>query len=161
GTKDFEPSHIAVTSLETNNKAFNVIPAMVEAKVNIRFNTRHTADALLKMLRDKARVALKGTGLKFALEVEPVSHPFLTKSPELIGMMRAAVKARTRRTPKLSTGGGTSDARFIKDYCPVIEFGLVNKTIHQTDEHTPVADLDILTGIYGEFMRRYFAARRS
>lgn len=161
GTKEFEPSHVAVTALETNNTAFNVIPAVAEAKVNIRFNTRHTGDKLLKMLRDKAKAALKGTGLKLAIEVEPVSHPFLTKSPELIGLMRAAVKAKTGRSPKLSTGGGTSDARFIKDHCPVIEFGLVNQTIHQADERTPVADLKVLTEIYGEFLRRYFSGRRS
>ncbi|MGD9868969.1 MAG: succinyl-diaminopimelate desuccinylase [Hyphomicrobiales bacterium] len=158
GTKAFEPSHIAVTALETNNTAFNVIPAAISAKVNIRFNTKHTADGLLKMLRDKARAALKGTGLKFTIEVEPVSHPFLTESPDLIGLMQAAVKARTRRSPKLSTGGGTSDARFIKDHCPVIEFGLVNRTIHQVDERTPVPDLTVLTEIYGDFLARYFSA---
>ncbi len=158
GSERFEPSYVVVTGIDTGNTAFNVIPEAISANINIRFNDRHDADSLRAMLRDKAAAALKDTGLKHDIVFEPASPCFLTQSEELIGVMADAIKAETGKTPELSTGGGTSDARFIKDYCPVIEFGLVNKTIHGVDERVEVKDLQALAVIYRDFIARYFAA---
>lgn len=156
GSEHFEPSYVVITGIDTGNPAFNVIPERISANINIRFNDHHDAPSLQVMLRDKASAALAGTGLDHRLAFEPSSPCFLTRSPELIAVMREAVEAHTGRRPQLTTGGGTSDARFIKDYCPVIEFGLVNATIHAVDERVPLADLELLTAIYRTFLDRYF-----
>lgn len=158
GNDNFAPSNLEVTAVDTGNAAVNVIPAAITAKFNIRFNNEQTVAGLKELLRAQARDALADTGLDFDLTFSPSGDAFVTAPGPLIEVMADAVKAATGKVPTLSTGGGTSDARFIKDYCPVIEFGLVNKTIHQTDERTSLADLETLTAIYKDFVGRYFAA---
>lgn len=156
GTEHFEPSYVVVTGIDTGNPAFNVIPERISANVNIRFNDQHDAESLRAMLRAKAAAALDRSGLEHTIDFEPASPCFRTQSPELIGVMAEVIQRHTGRAPELSTGGGTSDARFIKDYCPVIEFGLVNATIHKIDERVPIDDLEKLTAIYRDFIGRYF-----
>jgi succinyl-diaminopimelate desuccinylase len=158
GNVHFAPSNLEVTSIETGNKAVNVIPASVTALFNVRFNDEQTAEGLKDQLRGQAHQALDGTGLDFDLTFAPPGDCFLTKPGPLIDLMVASIQEVTGRTPELSTGGGTSDARYIKDYCPVIEFGHVNETIHQRDERVAVADLETLTAIYKDFISRYFMA---
>ncbi|MDH3579912.1 MAG: succinyl-diaminopimelate desuccinylase [Hyphomicrobiales bacterium] len=158
GNDNFAPSNLEIATIDTGNETENVIPPGVTAKFNIRFNNEQSADGLKDLLRAQAAEALAGSGLDFDLSFSSSGEAFVTAPGPLIEVMEAAVKAATGKLPALSTGGGTSDARFIKDYCPVIEFGLVNKTIHQTDERTPVADLETLTAIYRDFIGRYFLA---
>ncbi|MET3599173.1 succinyl-diaminopimelate desuccinylase [Martelella mangrovi] len=165
GTDLFPPSNLEVTSVDTGNTATNVIPESVSATFNIRFNDiwsaqtlkaelnarlkRAAADDTLRPGRDAARFNVEWLG-----RASPV---FLTRDQRLSGSLAAAVEAVTGKVPALSTTGGTSDARFIKDYCPVVEFGLVGQTMHKVDEHVPVADLETLTEIYGHFIERWFA----
>ena len=158
GSVHFAPSNLEVTSIETGNKAVNVIPARVSARFNIRFNDKHSTESLKDLLRGQAQHALEDTGLDHDLTFSSSGDSFLTEPGSLIELMVASVKEITGNMPEFSTGGGTSDARFIKDYCPVIEFGHVNQTIHQTNERVAVRDLEALTAIYKDFIRRYFAA---
>lgn len=156
GTPHFSPSDMQIATIDTGNPATNVIPARLRASFNIRFNANHTAESLMEILRNKAESALEGTGLKHQIDFLPASPCFITEPGPLVDVMVASVKERTGLSPELSTGGGTSDARFVKDYCPVIEFGLVNETIHQVDERVETEDLEILSGVYREFLQRYF-----
>ncbi len=158
GTPHFSPSDLQIATIDAGNPATNVIPAKLSASFNIRFNANHTAESLMEMLSDKTRTALEGTGLGHQISFLPASPCFVTEPGPLVDLMAEAVKNETHQTPDLSTGGGTSDARFVKDYCPVIEFGLVNKTIHQVDERIEVNDLETLTRIYRAFIERYFTA---
>lgn len=158
GNVHFAPSNLEVTTIEAANKAVNVIPAAVSAGFNIRFNDEHSAESLKDLLRGLAQDALGGIGLDHDLTFSPSSDSFLTEPGPLIDLMVASVQEVAGQTPELSTSGGTSDARFIKDYCPVIEFGHVNRTIHQTNERVAVGDLETLTLIYKDFIGRYFAA---
>ena len=156
GTPHFAPSDMQIATIDTGNTATNVIPARLRASFNIRFNSNHTADSLMEILRGKARKALEGKGLEHQIEFLPASPCFVTEPGPLVDLMVAAIGKCTGVSPELSTGGGTSDARFVKDYCPVIEFGLLNETIHQVDERIETKDLEILTGVYREFIQRYF-----
>ncbi len=156
GTEQFAASNLEITSVDVGNPATNIIPSMAEARFNIRFNDRHTAKSLEAHLRTQASEALAGTDLKHELSFSGNAEAFVTAPGPLIDALSEVVHAVTGRRPELSTGGGTSDARFITNYCPVIEFGLVNKTIHQVDERTPVADLQSVTDIYKRFILRYF-----
>ncbi len=156
GSEQFAASNLEITSVDVGNPATNIIPAMAEARFNIRFNDRHTAMSLESRLEKQASEALAGTGLKHELSFSGNAEAFVTAPGPLIDALTEVVYAVTGRRPDLSTGGGTSDARFITNYCPVIEFGLVNKTIHQVDERTPVADLQAVTDIYKRFILRYF-----
>ncbi len=157
GTSDFAPSNLEIVAIDTGNPAYNVIPATVEARFNVRYNDRHTAASLAELIRREALAALAGTGLELEATFNGNADAFVTKPGPLLDTMIAAVEAETGRTPELSTGGGTSDARFVKDYCPVIEFGLVNRSIHAIDERVAVADLVALTRIYRAFLGRFFA----
>jgi succinyl-diaminopimelate desuccinylase len=134
----------------------NVIPAEATARFNIRYNDRHQPDSLIALLRDQATLALSGSELSYTLDFEPPSHTFLTEPGPLDALLSEAVHEITGLTPSLETGGGTSDARFIKDYCPVVEFGLLTATIHKADEHVAIADLEQLTAIYRRFIELYF-----
>lgn len=156
GSENFDPSNLEVTSIDTGNPTVNVIPARVTARFNIRFNDRHDGESLRQRLTEIADSALAETGLSYELELETTGDAFVAQPGGWVEMLADAVGETTGRTPELSTSGGTSDARFIKDICPVVEFGLVNKTIHQVDEHVPVAHLHELTRIYAAFLRRYF-----
>ena len=158
GSAHFSPSNLEVTSIDVDNPAVNVIPASAEAKFNIRYNDRHKPDALQAMLREQAASALAGSELSFTLEFDPPGHAFFTEPGPLDALLSEAVNEITGLTPSLSTDGGTSDARHIKDYCPVVEFGLTTETIHKADENAKVSDLEQLTAIYRRFIERYFEA---
>ena len=159
GTKHFQPSNLEFLTIDTGNPAFNVIPGTARAHYNIRFNDRHNADSLEARIRSHLADIGTRTGVAFDLQrVARVSDVFVTKPGSLVDLLSEAVKTETGRTPELSTSGGTSDARFIKDYCPVVEFGLVGKTMHQVDEHVAVEDIRTLTRIYRDFLDRWFAA---
>jgi len=156
GTTAFSPSNLEIVAIETGNPAYNVIPAAAEARLNVRFNDRHTAAGLESLIRAEAEAALAGSGLTLEARFDSNADAFVTKPGPLVETMIAAIRAETGRTPELSTTGGTSDARFIKDFCPVIEFGLVNKTIHAVDECVPVSELQQLRRIYRGFLEGYF-----
>jgi succinyl-diaminopimelate desuccinylase len=156
GSAHFSPSNLEVTSIDVGNPTVNLIPAAAEARLNIRYNDKHSSTSLEAFLREQAALALSGSNLNFAFEFEPPSHSFLTKLGPLDAILSEAVREITGLTPALETGGGTSDARFIKDYCPVIEFGLLTETIHKADENVTLADLEQLTAIYRRFIELYF-----
>ncbi len=158
GTTDFEPSNLQVTVISVPNTATNVIPAVARAKFNVRYNDlwqRPTIEEHVAMLVAEVAARLNA---RFELSFSGTGDVFLTKAGPLVDTLVGAVAAETGRKPALTTGGGTSDARFIKDFCPVVEFGLVNATIHQVDEHVAVADLEALTRIYERFIASYFEA---
>ena len=148
GTPWFEPSSLQVTSIDVGNPATNVIPSQAEARLNIRFNDRHTGATLEAWLR----AALARHGGRFDLAVTVSGEAFLTRPGADVDRLVAAIARVTGRPPRLDTGGGTSDARFIARYCPVAEFGLVGATMHQQDERVPVAELQALTDIYGAIL---------
>jgi len=165
GTEYFQPTNLEVTSVDVGNTATNVIPAKASASFNIRFNdtwTGHTVQQ--EILRrfdegasaDTIRQNTTGKVDYSVTWVGRISPVFLTSDEKLVGTLSKTIEAVTGNTPKLSTGGGTSDARFIKDYCPVVEFGLVGQTMHKVDECTPTADLDTLTDVYFGFLETYF-----
>lgn len=158
GTANFQPSNLQVTVISVPNTATNVIPAEAHAKLNIRYNDGWTRAKIEDWVRNTATRAAAELDSKFSLKFSGTGDVFLTKPGPLVETLKSAVKSVTGRTPALTTGGGTSDARFIKDHCPVVEFGLVNATIHQVDEHTSVKDLKDLTQIYGRFIESYFAS---
>ncbi|MDA5637820.1 MULTISPECIES: succinyl-diaminopimelate desuccinylase [Agrobacterium] len=165
GTDDFQPSNLEVTTVDTGNAATNVIPARATAAFNIRFNDSWTAESLrAEIIRRLDAAAAEGelrpdrAPVKYEIVwADRPSHVFLTRNNALISSLSGAVEAVTGKEPKLSTTGGTSDARFIKDYCPVVEFGLVGQTMHMVDERVAVADLEMLTRIYETFIERWFA----
>jgi succinyl-diaminopimelate desuccinylase len=156
GSAHFSPSTLEVTSIDVGNQAVNVIPATAEARFNVRYNDRHSPESLQTLLQEQAAAALAGSELSFTLEFEPPSHLFLTEPGPLDALLSEAVHEVTGITPKLSTDGGTSDARFIKDYCPVVEFGLTTESIHKIDECVTIADLEQLTAVYRRFIEIYF-----
>ncbi len=164
GTDNFQPSNLEVTTIDTGNAATNVIPSKATAAFNIRFNDTWTAETLrAEIIRRLDEAAADGV---LRPDRSPVtydiiwadrpSHVFLTRNNALISSLSGAVADVTGNEPKLSTTGGTSDARFIKDYCPVVEFGLVGQTMHMVDERVAVADLETLTRIYETFIERWF-----
>lgn len=166
GTENFQPTNLEVTTVDVGNPATNVIPARASANFNIRFNDLWSAESLQAEVHNRLdRAAGRKTwrkGRKEPVRFELVwrdrpSHVFLTRNDRLIDTLTRSVDAVVGRKPELSTSGGTSDARFIKDYCPVVEFGLVNQTIHMVDENVELADLETLTSIYERFLRDWFA----
>jgi succinyl-diaminopimelate desuccinylase len=156
GNADFEPSNLEVVSVDVGNPAFNVIPAEARIKFNVRFNDLWTPDSLAAEIERRVKAADQGQ--RATLAFEPTNAvAFLTKPGPFTDLVAAAVTDVTGRKPKLSTGGGTSDARFIRCACPVVELGLVNATIHAVDERAPLGDLEALSQIYERLMERYFA----
>jgi len=157
GSAQFQASNLEFTSVDVGNKAANVIPAQSRAKFNIRFNDHHTQESL-RALVDARLAKAAGNRIKARIVWEPSnSNVFVTKPGPFTDLAVAAIEEITGRRPELSTSGGTSDARFIASYCPVIEFGLVGQTMHQIDERTPVSDLEKLTRVYRGILNRYFA----
>ena len=157
GTTHFDASNLEFTTIDVGNPATNVIPADARAVFNIRFNEGWTADTLGAEIRRRLEAAA-GNAVRFTLDLQPSNAPaFLTRPDAFTDLVVTAIEAETGRRPALSTTGGTSDARFIKDVCPVIEFGLVGETMHQTDECVSVADLERLTAIYGRVFAAYFS----
>ncbi len=157
GTAHFDPSSLQVLTIDTGNPATNVIPAQSKATVNIRFNDMHTSAALTAWMQDEADQVAAEFGVKIAMRVKVSGESFLTPPGELSDLIAGAVAAETGRKPELSTSGGTSDARFVKDHCPVVEFGLVGKTMHQVDERVEVAQIGQLKAIYTRILTDYFA----
>ena len=157
GSAQFQPSNLEFTSVDVGNPASNVIAGQARAKFNIRFNDLHTHETLRELI--EARLAkVTGNRIKARIVWEPSnSNVFVTKPGAFTDLAVAAIEEITDRKPELSTSGGTSDARFISNYCPVIEFGLVGQTMHQIDERASVADLEKLTKIYRGILDRYFA----
>jgi succinyl-diaminopimelate desuccinylase len=155
GSYYFDQSNFEVVSVDVGNQAFNVIPSDAKAKFNVRFNDKHTPQSLKELIEQRCRAA--ALAAKFSLDWEPASDSFITKPGPFVDLLSGAVAEVAGKKPALSTGGGTSDARFIKDYCPVVDLGLVGQTMHQIDEHVPVADLETLTAIYRKVFERYFA----
>ena len=151
GSEWFEPSTLQVTSVDVGNPATNVIPASATARLNIRFNDLHTGAALEAWLR----ATLAKRAERFDLDVAISGESFLTAPGPLVDRLKAAVAGAAGITPRLDTGGGTSDARFIARYCPVAEFGLVGATMHQADERVPVEDLRHLARIYGAVLAAF------
>ena len=158
GTANFQPSNLQVTVISVPNTASNVIPAEAHAKLNIRYNDLWTRAKLEGWVRATASKAAAELDAKFDIAFSGNGDVFVTSPGPLVATLKEAVKSVTGRTPALTTGGGTSDARFIKDHCPVVEFGLVNATIHHVDEHTSIKDLEDLTQIYNRFIANYFVA---
>ena len=153
GTTHFQPSNVQVTSVDVGNSATNVIPAEARAAFNIRFNDRHTGKSLEAWLRR----AFDAVGGAYELTLQVSGEAFLTPPGPLSSLIARASKAVTGLEPELSTTGGTSDARFIKDFCPVAEFGLVGQSMHKVDERVSLADLEALTRIYLGVIEGYFA----
>jgi succinyl-diaminopimelate desuccinylase len=155
GNDAFDPSNLEIVSVDVGNPAFNVIPASARARFNVRFNDQWTPQSV----EAKVRATLDAAGAGgYALTIQPgASEAFLTTGGGLAEGIGATIRRETGVTPTSSTSGGTSDARFFKNYCPVIEFGLVNRTIHQVDEHVAVADLHKLTAIYRGFIADFLS----
>src|ERR1700751_296181 len=157
GSAQFQASNLEFTSVDVGNTASNVIPGQARAKFNIRYNDCHSRESL-RALVEARLAAAAGNRIRARIVWEPSnSDVFVIKPGPFTELAVAAIEQETGRRPELSTSGGTSDARFIASYCPVIEFGLVGQTMHQIDERTPVADLEKLTKVYGGILQRYFA----
>ena len=153
GTDHFQPSRLELTSIDVGNEATNVIPGAAVVRFNVRFNDRHTGASLERTIR----AHLDATGEPYDLAIEVSGEAFVTPPGRLSTIIAESVAAVTGMTPTLSTTGGTSDARFIKNHCPVAEFGLLSRTMHRTDECVPVESLEQLTDIYLGILQRYFS----
>jgi succinyl-diaminopimelate desuccinylase len=156
GSHKFDPSNLEFTSIDIGNPTVNLIPGEARARFNIRFNDCHSYASLQALVEQRAAKAA-GNSVKWRIDWEPSNADvFYTEPSPFTDVVIGAVEAVTGRKPKLSTSGGTSDARFIKDYCPVVEFGLVGQTMHAVDERVPVADLQTLTAVYRKILDDYF-----
>lgn len=156
GTEHFLPSTLSVTTIDTGNTATNVIPARSRMSVNIRFNDRHSSATLTAWLRAESERVATESGTRIAMEVQVSGEAFLTPPGPLSDLVAAAVRAETGRDPVLSTTGGTSDARFVKDHCAVVECGLVGHRMHEVDERVRVSDIGDLARIYRRVLDRFF-----
>ena len=154
GSEHFEPSELILTSIDVGNPASNVVPGVARATFNIRFNDQQTGSRLEAWLHERFR----RVGGDYQLEIRVTGDAFLTLPGPLTELLESVIETELEIVPELSTSGGTSDARFIKDACPVVEFGLINATIHQINERVPLAALERLTHVYTAFLRAYFKA---
>jgi succinyl-diaminopimelate desuccinylase len=157
GTDHFDASTLAVVTMDTGNPATNVIPAECKATLNIRFNDSHSGASLTEWMQAKVDTISAETGVGIDMRVTISGESFITPPGDLSELVANSVEAETGRRPELSTSGGTSDARFVQHHCPVVEFGLVGKTMHQVDEQVPVAQIHQLKYIYSRILRDYFA----
>ena len=157
GTEHFDASTLAITTIDCGNPANNVIPARGMATVNIRFNDAHSGASLTEWLRGHGQAVEAATGVKIEMRVQISGESFLTPPGDWSALIARAVEAETGRVPEASTSGGTSDARFVKHHCPVVEFGLVGKTMHQVDERVEVGQIVQLKAIYRRILTEYFA----
>ncbi|WP_422048549.1 succinyl-diaminopimelate desuccinylase [Shimia sp.] len=157
GTDHFDASTLAVVTMDTGNPATNVIPAECRATLNIRFNDAHSGASLTDWMQTQVDALAAETGVQIDLQVKVSGESFITPPGMLSDLVAAAVEAETGRTPELSTSGGTSDARFVQHHCPVVEFGLVGKTMHQVDEQVPVTQIHQLKAIYSRILSDYFS----
>lgn len=157
GTEHFDPSTLAIVTVDTGNPATNVIPAECRATVNIRFNDAHSGASLTAWMQELADAAAAEFDVTIDMQVKISGESFLTPPGDFSDLVARAVQTETNQVPELSTSGGTSDARFVKDHCPVVEFGLVGKTMHQVDERVEVAQIHQLKSIYTRILQDYFA----
>jgi len=157
GTGHFDPSTLALTSIDTGNTATNVIPAQSTAAVNIRFNDQHSGASLTRWLETAAAEVAGSHGLEIDCSVHVTGEAFLTPPGPFSDLISAAVELETGQRPLASTSGGTSDARFVKNHCPVVEFGLVGRTMHQVDEHVEIDHIRQLKAIYARILTMWFA----
>jgi succinyl-diaminopimelate desuccinylase len=158
GYPEFQPSNLEITRIDVPNTATNVIPGVARAMLNVRFNPHHTGEALARWIEAEAFEAGKGFGGKITVVPAISGEAFLTEPGPFTALVAAAVRDTAGREPELSTSGGTSDARFIRALCPVVELGLVGKTMHQVDEAAPVAEIRQLQSVYETVIQRYFEA---
>ena len=156
GNKNFQPSNLEFTAINVENKAHNVIPARAKAQFNVRYNNFHNANSLKKKINSEVKKICKKNKCKFQIEFIANGESFLTKPEKTIFMAKKIIKKITKITPRFSTTGGTSDARFIRKIAPCLEFGLVNKTMHKVDECVSLSDLKKLTKIYKNILEEYF-----
>lgn len=156
GTEHFDASSLAVVTIDTGNPATNVIPAQTRATVNLRFNDAHSGASLTTWLQDQADEISAEFGVGVVLDVSISGESFITPPGALSELVARAVQVETNRTPEMSTSGGTSDARFVQHHCPVVEFGLVGKTMHQVDERVEIAQIHQLKSIYTRILSDYF-----
>lgn len=157
GSKHFDASTLAVVTIDTGNPATNVIPAQSTAAVNLRFNDLHTGESLTEWLQSQGDQIASEFGVSVEMSVKVSGESFITPPGALSELVAKAVQVETNQTPELSTTGGTSDARFVKNHCPVVEFGLVGKTMHQVDECVEIAQIHQLKSIYARILKDYFA----
>jgi succinyl-diaminopimelate desuccinylase len=157
GAPGFDLSNLEITSIDVGNPAHNVIPQRASAKLNVRFNTRHSGESLFAWIRETTEAAAAGAGARSNLTIVSQSVPFYTEPGPFTDLVAAAVGDSFGYAPALATTGGTSDARYIKNYCPVVELGLRNETAHMVDEHCAVEDVRTLARCYEAVLRRYFA----
>ncbi|HEY8618205.1 succinyl-diaminopimelate desuccinylase [Phenylobacterium sp.] len=158
GYPEFQPSNLEVTMIDVPNTATNVIPGLAKARLNIRFNPNHTGQALADWIKAEAEKAGEGFRGKVTVVPQISGEAFLTEPGRFTEVVAAAVEEAAGQAPELSTSGGTSDARFIRALCPVVEVGLVGRTMHQVDERAPVEEIRQLQAVYEALIRRYFAA---
>jgi succinyl-diaminopimelate desuccinylase len=157
GTEHFDPSTLAIVTVDTGNPATNVIPAKCRAAVNIRFNDRHSGASLTDWIKGEIAKVETEFGVSCALQVKISGESFLTPPGDLSALVAGAVEAETGVQPVLSTSGGTSDARLVKDHCPVVEFGLVGQSMHQVDEHVRLDHVHRLKAVYARILKDFFA----
>ncbi len=156
GTDHFDPSTLSVTTIDTGNPASNVIPARTRMTVNLRFNDLHTGESLINWLQAEAEKVAQETGTKISMTHRISGEAFLTPPGDLSELVTRAIHKETNQNPVLSTTGGTSDARFVKSHCPVVEFGLVGHRMHEVDERVWVKDIHDLKRIYARILQDYF-----
>ncbi len=156
GTTDFQPSNLEITTIDVGNPTHNIIPDKAEGLLNIRFNTVHKGADLAHWIEEVCAQHTQNSGVDYKLITKVSGEAFLTEKGPFTCLIQDAIKAGVGLDTVLSTSGGTSDARFMKDYAPVAELGLLSHSIHQVDEHTPVRDLQILTSLYEDILERYF-----
>ena len=161
GYEAFQPSNLEITTIDIGNGATNVIPSEAKARLNIRFNPTHTGDGLIDWLNREAGRVQAETGLQITLEHMCSGEAFLTPVGPFVTLVQDAVEAELGRRPEASTTGGTSDARFIRALCPVLELGLVGVTMHQFDERVPTAELDALSSVYRRVIEAFLVSHRS
>jgi succinyl-diaminopimelate desuccinylase len=157
GNEHFDPSTLAFTTVDVGNDATNVIPGEARAAFNIRFNDRHTPDSLINWVKDRAARIAQESGCRIDITSQTSGVSFLTAPGKFTQLVSDTVASVTGQSPFFSTSGGTSDARFIKDICPVVELGLAGTTMHKADECVPVAEIAALTDIYAALLQAYFA----
>ena len=156
GTKDFQPTNLEITKINIDNTADNVIPGVAKAKFNIRFNNKHSSSSLKKKINEIVKKISGKNKSKYKIEYSVSGEAFLTNPNKTTFMIQDIIKKITKIKPKLSTTGGTSDARFIRKIAPCLEFGLVGKTMHKVDEAVSLSDLKKLTLIYSDILKNYF-----
>lgn len=157
GTEHFQPSNLEITTIDVANDATNVIPAAARARINIRFNDCHSGDSLIGLVEKTVSDVAAARGADITVTPKISGESFVTQPGPFVDLVARSVEAVLGRAPELSTTGGTSDARFIKNHCPVLEFGLVGETMHKVDERVPVQDVERLTAVYVSLLEGYFA----